>query len=833
MELSEKTKRNFFILLWAGFLIPVIAVFIILFMIGTGHLGYIPDFEELENPKSSLASQIISSDGVLLGKFYKENRTTENRFNDIPINIKSALLATEDVRFYEHYGVDLQSLFRVAKGLLTRNASSGGGSTISQQLAKNLYNMRDHERPRGLMGKIVMKLQEWVTAVKLERRYCKDEIMSMYLNTVGFGHNAYGIEAASKTFFGCKPEDLKLEEASVLVGLLKAPTKYSPKSNPKNSKNRRNTVLSQIEKYQTKVSEDVRGYKMLSHSEFESLKASDIVLKFSQDTHVEGLAPYFREFLRTTMTAKKPERIHYASWQDDIYHEDSLMWETNPLYGWCYKNQKANGENYNIYNDGLKIYVTIDSRMQKYAEEAVREHMGTGYKLPNGTKQEGLQSIFERIEIRKHKNNRPFSARISEAQIKQIMNQSVKRTERWRIGSKVNKLDSVTIMKQFYTPTNMRVFTWQHPEGVDTVMTPWDSILYYKKFLRCGMMSMEPQSGHVKAYVGGIDYHYFQYDHVSLGRRQVGSTFKPYVYAAMFLNHREIQPDHLVANVEYSIDNPGGIPPHYTPKFSKSSRDGQMIKLSTGLGLSLNQISAWCMKQTSPKAVLELVRKLGIISPIPEAPSICVGSAEVKLKEMVAAYCGFANNGFSTSPVFVVEIEDKNGNKISEFSSTHNQAMEAIEAYKMVEMLRVVTHGGTASRISASYGFNIAADCGGKTGTTNLNADGWFMGITPQLVSGVWTGGEERSVQFSNGEWGQGSRLAMPVWGLYMRKIYDDPDLSKIYRDDVTFTMPEDYEKYVQENRSNIQNNSGIESNVDGNEFNNYNNSDDIQEGDY
>ncbi|MEE3448510.1 MAG: biosynthetic peptidoglycan transglycosylase, partial [Bacteroidales bacterium] len=289
MELSEKTKRNFFILLWAGFLIPVIAVFIILFMIGTGHLGYIPDFEELENPKSSLASQIISSDGVLLGKFYKENRTTENRFNDIPINIKSALLATEDVRFYEHYGVDLQSLFRVAKGLLTRNASSGGGSTISQQLAKNLYNMRDHERPRGLMGKIVMKLQEWVTAVKLERRYCKDEIMSMYLNTVGFGHNAYGIEAASKTFFGCKPEDLKLEEASVLVGLLKAPTKYSPKSNPKNSKNRRNTVLSQIEKYQTKVSEDVRGYKMLSHSEFESLKASDIVLKFSQDTHVEGL----------------------------------------------------------------------------------------------------------------------------------------------------------------------------------------------------------------------------------------------------------------------------------------------------------------------------------------------------------------------------------------------------------------------------------------------------------------------------------------------------------------------------------------------------------------
>ncbi|MBQ3688727.1 MAG: transglycosylase domain-containing protein [Bacteroidales bacterium] len=830
MELSEKTKRNFFILLWAGFLIPVIAAFVILFMIGTDNLGYVPDFEELENPKSSLASQIISADRVLLGKFYKENRTTENRFNNIPDNIKAALLATEDVRFYEHYGIDLQSLFRVAKGLVTRNTSSGGGSTISQQLAKNLYNMRDHKRPKGLMGKIVMKLQEWVTAVKLERRYCKEEIMSMYLNTVGFGHNAFGIEAAAKTFFDTKPEKLKLEEASVLVGLLKAPTKYSPKSNPKNSKNRRNTVLSQIEKYQTDLKKVVENYKMLSHSEFESLKATDIVLHFSQDTHVEGLAPYFREFLRTTMTAKKPERSKYASWQEDIYKEDSTMWANNPLYGWCNKNLKANGENYDIYNDGLKIYVTIDSRMQKYAEEAVKEHMGTGYMLGN-QKQEGLQSVFERLEIQKHKNNRPFSTRISEAQIKQIMNQSVKRTERWRVGSKVDKLDSVTIMKQFMTPTNMRVFTWQHPEGVDTVMTPWDSILYYKKFLRCGMMSMEPESGHVKAYVGGIDYHYFQYDHVSLGRRQVGSTFKPFVYAAMFLNHREIQPNHLVANVEYTIDNPGGIPPVYTPKFSQSSKDGQMIRLSVGLGLSLNQISAWCMKQTSPKTVLELVKKLGVISPIPEAPSICVGSAEVKLKEMVAAYCGFANNGFSTSPVFVTKIEDKNGNVVSTFQSVHEQAMEDIEAYKMVEMLRVVTHGGTASRATGSYGFGITADCGGKTGTTNLNADGWFMGITPRLVSGVWTGGEERSIQFSRGDWGQGSRLALPVWCLYMKKIYADPELSKDYPVELRFEIPEDYSKYVDESNATQNTGTNLESIIDSEEYNGK--FDEFNEGDY
>jgi penicillin-binding protein 1A len=348
------------------------------------------------------------------------------------------------------------------------------------------------------------------------------------------------------------------------------------------------------------------------------------------------------------------------------------------------------------------------------------------------------------------------------------------------------------------------------------------------------MMSMEPQSGHVKAYVGGIDYHYFQYDHVSLGRRQVGSTFKPYVYAAMFLNHREIQPDHLVANVEYSIDNPGGIPPHYTPKFSKSSRDGQMIKLSTGLGLSLNQISAWCMKQTSPKTVLELVKKLGVISPIPEAPSICVGSAEVKLKEMVAAYCGFANNGFSTSPVFVTKIEDKNGNVVSTFQSVHEQAMEDIEAYKMVEMLRVVTHGGTASRATGSYGFGITADCGGKTGTTNLNADGWFMGITPRLVSGVWTGGEERSIQFSRGDWGQGSRLALPVWCLYMKKIYADPELSKDYPVELRFEIPEDYSKYVDESNATQNTGTNLESTIDSEEYNGkFNEFNEFNEGDY
>ncbi|MBR3712487.1 MAG: penicillin-binding protein, partial [Bacteroidales bacterium] len=552
-----------------------------------------------------------------------------------------------------------------------------------------------------------------------------------------------------------------------------------------------------------------------------------IVLHFRMDTHTEGAAPYFREFLRLFISAKKPDRANYAEWQGDVYHEDSLLWETNPLYGWCNKNKKINGEYYNVYNDGLTIYTTIDSRMQKYAEDAVVEHMGKGFKVGTFT-YDGLQTLFEKSELQKHKKmkfggkefDRPFSARISEAQTLQIINQAVKRSERWRVGKNVNKLDSATIIKQFLEPVPMTVFSWQHPEGVDTVMSPMDSILYYKKFLRCGMMSMEPQSGHVKAYVGGINYKYFQYDHVSLGRRQVGSTFKPFVYAGMFLNRHDITPEHTLANVEYSFDNPGGVPPVYTPRFSKSSKDGQMISLKTGLALSLNQISGWCMKSVSPTAVVALVHRMGVISPIENVPSICVGAVELKIREMVAAYCVFANHGQSTSPVFVTKIVDKNGNVVGEFNTIHKEAMNEIAAYKMVEMLRGVTHGGTASRLVMPGFFGLKGDIGGKTGTTNLCADGWFMGISPRLVSGVWAGGEDRSVQFSNGELGQGARMAMPVWGLYMKKISEDPVLSKIYPDAAKFEQPENYTDY--ENNERQSEGKTIDNSVDLDEFNDY-----------
>ena len=836
-ELSKGTQRGFFIVLWAMFIIPVIIVTVIFYRIANHQLGEIPDFDELENPKSSLASQIYSADGVLLGKFYKENRTTENRFAPIPPNVKGALLATEDVRFYDHAGIDLTALLRVAKGLIF-GGSTSGGSTVTQQLAKNLYKLRGEDvniRNRKTSEKIIIKLQEWVTAVLLEKRYCKEEIMSMYLNTVTYGHNTFGIEAAAKTFFDKKPVDLKLDEAAVLVGVLQAPSRYSPKSNPQRSKTRRNVVLSQIEKYQPKImdiinndskSEDSR-YTMRSHAELEEMRAKDIVLHFRMDTHTEGYAPYFREFLRLFLSAKKPDRANYAEWQGDVYHEDSLLWETNPLYGWCNKNKKITGEYYNIYNDGLSIYTTIDSRMQKYAEDAMTEHMGKGFKVGTFT-YDALQTLFEKSELQKHKKmkfggkefDRPFSARISEAQTLQIINQAVKRSERWRVGKNVNKLDSATIIKQFLEPVPMTVFSWAHPEGVDTVMSPMDSILYYKKFLRCGMMSMEPQTGHVKAYVGGINYKYFQYDHVSLGRRQVGSTFKPFVYAGMFLNRHDITPEHKLANVEYSFDNPGGVPPVYTPRFSKSSKDGQMITLKTGLALSLNQISGWCMKSVSPTAVVALVHRMGVISPIENVPSICVGAVELKIREMVAAYCAFANHGQSTSPVFVTKIVDKNGNTVAEFNTVHKEAMNEIVAYKMVEMLRGVTHGGTATRLVSPGFFGLKGDIGGKTGTTNLCADGWFMGISPRLVSGVWAGGEDRSVQFSNGELGQGARMAMPVWGLYMKKISEDPVLSKIYPDVAKFEPPENYSDFENDERQ--SEGKMIDNAVDIDEFNDY-----------
>ncbi len=744
--------------------------------------GKLPGFEELENPKTNLATEIYSSDQVMLGKFFKENRTIVD-FNDVSPNLLNALIATEDIRFYEHSGIDARALLRVIKGVATMNLS-GGGSTITQQLAKNLYKMRidSSEYQTGLHGKtnlIITKLKEWVTAVRLERNYTKQEIIAMYLTTVDFGSNAFGIKSAARTFFDTTPDSLTLEQAAVLVGLLKAPTYYSPKLNPENSLRRRNTVISQVEKYQDKLAE-MHGYKIKPPAYYDSLRALPIKLKYSVQSHTKGIARYFREYIRILMYKKKPvapekpEKPEKANWSEykkykekmaayEIkYHnflEDSLEWVTNQLYGWCNKNKKPNGQNYNIYRDGLKIYTTINYQMQSYAEQAVAEHMG-GY----------LQPLF--FKRQKGRKKAPFTWRLTTKQIDNILKQSMKRTERYRRLKYDLKKDSATIAEIFNTPVKMRVFSWKGPK--DTMMTPMDSIRYYKYFLHAGLMSVEPQTGYVRAYVGDINYNYFKFDNVSLSRRQVGSTFKPFVYSIAMED--KISPCHKVPNVPITIDLPEGQePPTWTPKFSTSKKDGEMVSLKYGLANSLNQISAWIMKKYGPVKIREMAYKTGIKSWLPAVPSLCVGAAEVRLSEMVSAYTTYANEGIHSEPVFVTRIEDKNGNVIARFKSKRREALNVNTAYRMTDLMKAVVDMGTSTRLRYKYGFTN--EIAGKTGTTNDNSDGWFIGYVPNLVTGVWVGGEERSIRFESSVDGQGAAMALPIWALYMQHCYKNEKL--------------------------------------------------------
>lgn len=820
MKLSNQKQKLVFRIFWITLIIPFITIFLIFLMISTGNLGYIPSFDELENPKSNLASEIFSSDNKLLGKYYKENRTIV-QFEDLSANLVNSLIATEDIRFHRHSGIDFIALGRVFKGVVTGN-HQGGGSTISQQLAKNLYRMREvleEERPnpKTKVGKMwnmaIMKFQEWVTAAKLEKNYTKEEIIVMYLNTVPFGHNAFGIKSASRIFFNTTPDSLRIEDAAVLIGLLRAPTYYSPIRNPENSKRRRNIVLSQIEKYQSKLKK-LTGFKPMTEEQFDSLRNLPLKAKYTRQSHTEGLSTYFREYLRTTMTAQKPKKENYPSWATQQFIEDSIEWVENPLYGWCHKNKKPDGTSYNIYNDGIKIYTTIDSRMQKYAEESVKEHMGKGYTI-KGRTYPPLQKTFEKIELSRRKNA-PFSWRLNDKQIDNIIWTSIRRSERYRIA--VNrKLDSTKIMKEFKTPTQMTVFTWNGDK--DTTMTPYDSILYYKSFLRAGFMSMEPGTGYVKAYVGGIDFIHFKYDHVMQARRQVGSTFKPFVYTLAMMPGG-YSPCYQVPNVPVVIDMPPGSPkPTYSPKFSKSKLDGEMISLKLGLALSLNQISAWVIKQYKPKAVIEISRKLGIKSPLEPVYSLCVGSAEVKLSEMIGAYGSYPNKGVWVEPIFVTRIEDKNGNIISIIKPKKREAIDENTAFRMVELMRGVVDYGTSTRIRHTY--RLYSQIAGKTGTTNNNSDGWFIGYTPELVSGAWVGGEERSIHFSSTAYGQGASMALPIWALYMRRVLNDPKLN--YDKNARFKEPEksdgiisDCNEYQQNNGDNSNTNY---INIDGESF--------------
>ncbi|MBW6491190.1 MAG: transglycosylase domain-containing protein [Lentimicrobium sp.] len=709
--------------------------------ISWGLLGFMPSFEELENPNSNLASEIISADQELLGKYYIENRSNIH-YAELSENLVNAIIATEDARFERHSGIDVRALFRVTFGILTGN-NKGGGSTITQQLAKNLFPRKLN---RNYFETVFIKLKEWVVATKLERNYTKEEIIAMYFNTVEFGSNSFGIKSAAKTFFNKTPADLNIEESAMLVGMLKAPTWFSPVRNPERAIKRREVVLHQM-----------RKYNYITEQQYDSVRIIPLDMSdFRQQDHTSGSATYFREYLRGAMNAKKPNRKNY--FDKKIFAEDSLQWITNPIYGWIEKNLKPDGTKYNLYKDGLRIYTTINSRMQLHAEEAVAEHLGND-----------IQPAF--FKHWKGREEAPFDfprAQVKE-EAKKLMNASVKRSERYR-KMKAADMPEDSIMMSFNTKVPMKIFTWQGER--DTVMTPWDSIRYCKFFLQAGLMSVEPHTGFVRAYVGGINYSHFQYDHVKMAKRQVGSTFKPFVYT-LAMQEGDLSPCSKVANIQYTIDLPEGG--RWEPRNSNDFKQGEMVTLKEALANSINWISAFLIKRYSPTAVIKIARKMGVLSPIDAVPSIALGATDLTLYEMTGAMNTFAAKGVYIEPLFVTRIEDKNGNVLARFMPRQEEAMSEETAFLMLELMKGVVESGTGVRLRYKYGINYPV--AGKTGTTQNNTDGWFMGLTPDLVTGVWVGGEDRSIRFRTITLGQGANMALPIWALYMRRVYADEKL--------------------------------------------------------
>lgn len=726
---------------WVLFFLGIFSLSTIIVLVAKGKIGYLPPIEELENPKSKFASVVFSSDGEELGRFAqaRENRVFVN-YNQLSPHLVQALIATEDVRFSEHSGVDVRALTRVIiKTVILRQKNAGGGSTITQQLAKQLYS----PKVDNLIERALQKPIEWVIAVELERLYTKEEIINMYFNKFDFNYNAVGIRTASNVYFGKTPSTLSIEEAATLVGMCKNPSLFNPIRRNEQTRGRRNVVLEQMRK---------AGY--LNGSAVDSLKKLPLDYSFHKADHKEGPAPYFREYLRGTMRARKPERKKYASWQAQKFKEDSIAWETNPLFGWCNKNKKPDGSSYDLTVDGLKIYTSIDSRMQRYAEEAVVEHL------------KELQKQFFREK--KGKTSAPFSRDLTPEEVDASMKRTMRQSERY-IMMKRNGKSETEIEESFKTPTEMQVFTW---EGMkDTTMTPLDSIRHQKYYLRAGFMSMDPHTGHVKAYVGGPDFVNFQYDMVTSGRRQVGSTIKPFLYTLAMEEGRT--PCDEESNTQPHLVDENGTP--WIPRNASESRKGEMVTLRWALTNSNNWISARLMDKMSPYAFVRLLHSFGIRNHIDPVISICLGPSEVSVEEMVAGYSAFSNKGIRVEPLYVTRIEDNNGNTIAEFKPTMHEVFSESTYFKMLPMLRDVVDGGTGSRMRRVYG--VTAPMGGKTGTTNNNSDGWFMSFTPSLVSGVWVGGEERAIRFDNMAHGQGASMALPINGLFMKKVYADKSL--------------------------------------------------------
>ena len=755
-------RKRFIHILWAllagGFVSAIVGFFAIWF----GWIGYMPDIEDLQNPINRFATQVYSSDGKVIGTW---NLNKENRivipYKKMSPYLVQALVATEDERFYEHSGIDFRALGRaiIKRGILGQT-NAGGGSTITQQLAKQLYSSTAQSAAQRMFQKPI----EWVIAIKLERYYTKEEIIALYLNYFDFLHNAVGIKTAANTYFNKEPKDLTVCEAATLIGLCKNPSFFNPVRYPERAKERRNVVLSQMVK---------AGY--MDHAEYQNYSSEPLTLNFHRTDHKDGTATYLREFLRQYMMAKRPVRTDYPSWNNVQFVADSIAWDTDPLYGWCNKNFKKDGSPYNVYSDGLKVFTTIDSRMQKYAEEAVYQHVARY-----------LQPAFDKEN--KPKPSSPYSDKLTPQQIRNILNRSITQSERWRT-MKAAGCTPEEIKEAFRKKIEMTVFTYHG--DIDTLMSPLDSIRYYKGFLRSGFMSMDPKTGAVKAYVGGLDYPHFMYDMVSLGRRQVGSTIKPFLYSLAMENG--FTPCDYAPNRQQTYIVAGRP---WTPRNVSHARYGQMVPLKWGLAQSNNWISAYLMSKLNPNQFVQILHDFGIHNPdIHPSLSLCLGPCEVSVSEMVSAYTVFANHGIRTAPMFVSRIEDNEGNTIATFQPRMNEVIGAANAMKMLTMLMGVVDNGTAGRLR--YRYNFQGQIGAKTGTTNNNSDGWFIGFTPQLVSGCWVGGEDRDIHFDRGQMGQGATMALPIWAIFMKKVYADRSLG--IDPMAKFDLPEDYNPCGQE----------------------------------
>lgn len=740
---------------WGIVSTPFAMLLILVVLTALGAFGKLPSFEELENPKSSLATEVYAADGRLLGTFFIENRSHVD-YADLSPALVEALVATEDARYYRHSGIDFISLARVAIKTVALGQEQGGGSTITQQLAKNLFPREDNSGMSsvGRAAKMVItKLKEWITAVKLEYNYTKEEIIAMYLNKVFYGSNAYGIKAAANTFFGKEPSELNVPEAAVLIGVVNAPTRYNPVSNPDRSLARRNTVMSRM-----------RSAGYITRQELDSLVQFPIMLNFSPVTHNDGIATYFREMIRNVMNMPRPHRSSFNRRWD--YEQELKRWEENPIYGWCHKNLKEDGTPYNIYRDGLKIYTTLDYDMQQHAEKALHEH---------------LAKTVQPAMDRQYRNTRTLFVNTSAEAVEQIIRNAMRGTDRYR-NLVADGASNADIEKDFRTKVNMRIFTYNGDR--DTLMSPRDSILHYKRIMRASFMAADPSNGHVKAYVGGPNFRYFKYDMVKQGKRQVGSTIKPFVYT-FAMDYMGFTPCTMVPNLQVSIETDTGEP--WSPKeASPVIYDGMLHSLRWGLANSRNNYSAWIMKQAGqPKAVADFINKMGIHSYIDPVNPLALGSADVSLFEMVGAYSTFVNRGVFIEPLFVTRIEDRQGNLIASFTPTSQESISEQTAYTMLQMLKAVATEGTAGRLRWQYEFRNV-DMGGKTGTSQENRDAWFMGVTPKLVAGVWVGGEDQSVHLTSSA-GEGSSQALPVFGKFMESVYADPRIDintsdKFYR---------------------------------------------------